>query len=121
MKWPTEINVLGKLYAVKVEESLTDDDGKEVAGLTCKEEKWIKVEKEADVGLMWQTLFHEVAHAWMCESGVDGQLSDDLEESVVISIERHLVPIVLELVGKSNVIRPKKVVKKTKPKTGKRK
>ena len=101
-KWPKEIRMLGATYSVEVRKEVLLD-GEPHSGLTDEEGQKILVEKSTDKPLMWSTLIHEMGHMWLRESGLVGNMSDDMEEMIVISLEKHFAPALLEMIGKGHI------------------
>lgn len=95
--WPKEVDILGTSYRVDVVE-LVDEDGSR--GETEVNEKLIKVKRDKKK-VMWSTLFHEMAHAWLEESQFTAYLTDDkVEETLVCMIENQFIPALFKAMSK---------------------
>jgi hypothetical protein len=102
-KWPKEITMLGHTYSVSAKPTVEDENGSEIEGQTNDITKKIEVKIQKNKAEMWSTLIHEMGHAWLRESGLESNMSADMEEMIVISLERHFVPTLLDLVGKGHI------------------
>jgi Zn-dependent peptidase ImmA (M78 family) len=96
--------VLNSVYTVAIFDEV-EVEGKGVRGSTDIEDKLIELETNKDRRALWNTLFHEIAHAWMEESGLNGHFSEEVEEMVALSVEKHLIPTILHILGKEYLIR----------------
>jgi hypothetical protein len=83
------VKVLGETYKIMFIKDLVDKDGKICDGLTTFDPKIIHIMKDLNDEDTMETLFHEINHAILFESGVvQGNLSDDLEEVIVQQIAK---------------------------------
>jgi len=102
-KWPKEVSILGTTYAVIAADTVPSDEGDLCEGLMDEEAKKIWIRKNKDKSCMWSTLIHEIGHVWLRESGLEGNMSADMEEMIVISLEKHFAPALLGLIGKGHI------------------
>jgi len=94
MKLPTELMIMGKIVKVKYEREPKDEDGEPALGLCDASRNIIFVctkhnETEAEA---LSTLAHEMTHYVIAKSGLS-ELITDKEESLVIVLEEHLLPL----------------------------
>lgn len=97
LPWPKEVDILDVKYSVEVADKVDDEDSQ---GETEVSEKLIKI-KRAKKNVMWSTLFHEMAHAWLEESQFTAYLTDDkVEEMLVCMIEKQFIPALFKAMSK---------------------
>lgn len=95
LSWPKEVSILDVPYTVLVVDEIDEDNSR---GETLLEERVIKVRKEPKK-IMWSTLFHEMAHAWLEESQFTAYLTDDkVEEMLVCMIEKQFLPAIFQVI-----------------------
>ena len=79
MKIPKKISVLGVPYKIVLEDIVSiDDTDSTYMGATNEARRIIKLATSSNFndGAKEQTLFHELAHVTLCESGLARTLSD---------------------------------------------
>lgn len=99
---------MGEEYEVKRPAKLTDEDGNELDGSSCHESRVLEIGAHLAPHEAWGTLFHEMAHAWIRSGSIKQLLSitDEQEEGIVLSIERHFAHSILDTVGLGAMLRP---------------
>lgn len=80
--FPTQLNILGKIFSVKYVKMASGDYGE-----TLSKDLLIKINKKLPIESMHATLIHEMAHAALGISGLTEVLSEQQEEAVVTAFE----------------------------------
>ena len=83
MKIPKKISVLGVPYKITLSDTVELDGQDDVyMGATNEARRWIKLATTTDFdeGAKEQTLFHELAHVTLNESGLSSTLDDGQNE-----------------------------------------
>lgn len=94
---PDKVSVLGIPYQVRLvsEIDLVAEDEERTWGETDSCLRLIKIDDTQDTRRRWTTLLHEYIHATLYVNGVSGQISDELEEVIVQSLEHSLEQFLL--------------------------
>lgn len=94
MKLPTELQIMGKKVKVTYTNGLKDEDGDYSSGLCDSGNNTIHIctkENTTEEEIL-STLGHEMIHFVIAKSGLS-ELIGDKEESLVIVLEEHLLPL----------------------------
>lgn len=93
VKFPTKVSILGTIYTVKYlsARSMGDDYGE-----TDPDNRLIRIRKPtpSTIESTQATLFHEMLHASLHQSGLTHLLSDDNEEAIVRMLEQFVFPYI---------------------------
>ena len=67
------------------------DPGEELFGVYSQEERVIYLRSTIHGASRWRTLYHELAHVWLDDSGLRNGLAHDLEEALVDAVSTGLM------------------------------
>lgn len=82
---PTTVMGLGGPITVDVADKLTDEDGAHCWGLWLATTRVVRIEKQ-DRRHMWATLYHELVHAALDDSGLSNLLTEPQQEGICDAI-----------------------------------
>lgn len=92
-KLPRTVSAPGGPVSVRIKRGLRFD-GKKCWGIYQPEHRRILIEQSAAMEQRWRVLYHEIAHVWMMDSGLDNQFSEEGSEAIADAISTGLVRLV---------------------------
>lgn len=101
--WPALPSVVygagGSIAVVEVEQP-RGDDGTVASGTWALETRTIEIERGAPQNHKWRTLFHEIMHATLADTGLDNLLNDESQEALCCAVgTARLVEMAGQLTG----------------------
>lgn len=95
---PDHLDVLGVPFRVEMLGSLEDvaEDEEQTWGDTVGFNRRIRINSSQDTRRQWTTLMHEMMHAALYVTGVSGQITDEIEEIIVQSLEHAMEQFLLK-------------------------
>lgn len=83
---PKHVNTMRGPVPIKIVDGLKDDDGDTAWGLWQLKPRRIELEKSAPLALQWTTLYHEIVHAALDDSGLGNLFTDQQQEAICDAI-----------------------------------
>ena len=80
--FPVEVMGLGGPITVEIADKLTDEDGGHCWGLWMAPQRLVKIERHTSRDHMWATLYHELIHAALDDSGLSNMLTEPQQEAL---------------------------------------
>lgn len=80
--FPALVMGLGGPIAVEVVDRLTDEDGGHCWGIWHPPQRKVRIEKNPSRDHMWATLYHELTHAALDDSGLANLLTEPQQEAI---------------------------------------
>lgn len=83
---PSSVMAPGGRITIEVHDKLTDEDGGHCWGLWLAPARVIRVEKQPSRAHMWATLYHDLVHAALDDSGLANLLTEAQQEGICDAI-----------------------------------
>lgn len=67
------------------------DPGEELFGVYSQQERTIYLRSTIHGATRWRTLYHELAHVWLDDSGLRNGMAHDMEEAIADAVSTGLM------------------------------
>lgn len=94
-KHPDTLEIMGATFTIKYVTKLKDDDDNSLSGEMQGSKRLITINLNEHDNLdeLERTLLHEITHAVLYMSGLSEQLTEKLEESIVVALENGIIQL----------------------------
>jgi hypothetical protein len=105
MKYPASVKIMGSTVKIKAVDKIVIEGDDNFVGCYNHAQNTVELDATLDAREAVSTLCHELMHAWLHLSGNNELWGADerIEETLVWSMEHHLLPVIWDLAKSSKV------------------